>query len=239
MSKMTLIRHGQASFFAADYDRLTSLGEDQSRALGRYWADRGYRFDQVYTGPRLRQQQTARYIGESFRQAGFDWPDPTVLSELDEYDLNGLKEHLAPALIERNSHFASLVAAYKQSTLPNDQLRSFQLMFEQLLLCWQAEDMPLADVESWTDFRKRVEMAVGQIQRNAPKGCRVAIITSGGFIGTATQWTLAAPARSALELNWRVRNCSLTEFVFTRDRLTLDSFNAVPHLPDPTHWTYR
>ncbi len=239
MSKMTLIRHGQASFFAADYDRLTSLGEDQSRLLGRYWADRDCRFDQVYMGPRMRQQQTAQCIGESFRQAGIDWPVPTVLWELDEYDLTGLKDHLVPALMDRDPNFASLVAANKQSALPIDQLRSFQLMFEQLLLCWQSEDIPLSNVESWSDFRNRVEMAVGEIQRNAPKGCRVAIVTSGGFIGTATQWTLAAPARSALELNWRVRNCSLTEFVFTRDRLTLDSFNAVPHLPDPTHWTYR
>ncbi|MEQ1831310.1 MAG: phosphoglycerate mutase family protein, partial [Pirellula sp.] len=106
MSSMTLIRHGQASFFAADYDRLSSLGEEQSRSLGRYWADRGCRFDQVYAGPRLRQQQTAQLIGESFRQAGIDWPDPIVLSELDEYDLKGLKEHLAPALIDRDSNFA-------------------------------------------------------------------------------------------------------------------------------------
>jgi hypothetical protein len=42
----------------------------------------------------------------------------------------------------------------------------------------------------------------------------------------------------ALEVNWRVRNCSLTEFVFTKDRFTLDSFNALPHLENPALWTY-
>ena len=239
MSMMTLVRHGQASFFASDYDQLSTLGEEQSRLLGRYWGSHGYRIDEVYAGPRLRQQHTAELIGESFRQAGGDWPRPVVLAGLDEYDLRGFMQHLAPALSARDSHFASLFEAYQQSTPQRDRLRSFQSMFEQLLLDWQSETTPMDNVESWIEFRQRVESTMLQIQKTAPQSCRVAVVTSGGFIGTAVQSTLASPDRSALELNWRVRNSSLTEFVFTRDRLTLDSFNAVPHLPKALHWTFR
>jgi broad specificity phosphatase PhoE len=65
------------------------------------------------------------------------------------------------------------------------------------------------------------------------------LFTSGGFIGSAVQRTLSGPVRTALELSWRIRNGSLTEFVFTRDRCTLDSFNTVPHLENPDLWTYR
>jgi hypothetical protein len=36
-----------------------------------------------------------------------------------------------------------------------------------------------------------------------------------------------------------VRNCSLTEFMFSHDRMSLDSFNAIPHLEDPALRTYR
>lgn len=236
---MTLIRHGQASFFASDYDRLSSMGEEQSRLLGKYWSVHGFHFDQVYSGPRLRQQQTAEWIGEAFRQNGGDWPAPILHAGLDEYDLKGLVEHLAPALAIEDPHFASLVEAIQQRTSQPEHLRNFQAMFERLMLKWQSEKRPIANVETWPDFRKRVENTIRQVQKDAPKGCRVAVVTSGGFIGTAVQATIAAPDRSALELNWRVRNCSLTEWVFTRDRLTLDSFNAVPHLPNPSHWTYR
>ena len=239
MSMMTLIRHGQASFFASDYDQLSNLGEEQSRLLGRYWGSQGYRIDEVYTGPRLRQQRTAELIGESIRQAGGDWPNPVVLAGLDEYDLKGFMQHLSPALAARDSHFASLVEAYQQSSPQPERLRSFQRMFEHLLWVWQSETIPMANVESWNEFRQRVQSTMRQIQEIAPQSCRVAIVTSGGFIGTAVQSTLTSPDRSALELNWRVRNSSLTEFVFTRDRLTLDSFNAVPHLPEPLFWTYR
>jgi broad specificity phosphatase PhoE len=69
-------------------------------------------------------------------------------------------------------------------------------------------------------------------------GRRVAVFTSGGVIGTSVRLALAAPDRTAMEVNWRVRNCSLTEFVFTTGRFSLDSFNALPHLEDPTLWTY-
>jgi broad specificity phosphatase PhoE len=66
------------------------------------------------------------------------------------------------------------------------------------------------------------------------------VFTSGGFIGTAVQLALDGPPdRMALEMSWRIRNCALTEFVFTRERLTLDGFNAVPHLEKPELWTYR
>ncbi len=240
MSTMTFIRHGQASFFAADYDRLSAIGEEQSRWLGRYWGLHGYRFDAVYTGPRLRQKQTAECIGEAYRQASGQWPEPIVQSGLDEYDLNGFIEHLAPALANLDPQFASLIdASNHQTALPQEHLRSFQLMFEKLLLHWQSEKTPSTNVESWTKFRQRVESSIQEIQQNTPKSCRVAIVTSGGFIGTATQLVLGSPDRTALDLNWRVLNSSLTEFVFDRDRMTLDRFNAVPHLPDPTHWTYR
>ena len=239
MSVMTLVRHGQASFLSADYDRLSTLGEEQSRLLGRFWGVHGNRFDAVYMGPRLRQQDTANLIGKSIRQAGGDFPEPVMLPGLDEYDLQGFVEHVAPALAATDSDFANLLEIDQKKNLPHERQRSFQRMFEKLLVRWQSETQSIDNVETWPVFRQRVESTIRQIQRNAPKSSRLAIVTSGGFIGTAVQIALAAPDRSALELNWRVRNSSLTDLVFTQDRLTLDSFNAIPHLPDPSHWTYR
>jgi broad specificity phosphatase PhoE len=67
----------------------------------------------------------------------------------------------------------------------------------------------------------------------------VAVFTSGGVIGVTVQNVLNAPEPLALEINWRVRNCSMTEFIFSRDRLSLDSFNTIPHLDDPALRTYR
>ena len=58
------------------------------------------------------------------------------------------------------------------------------------------------------------------------------VFTSGGVIGVAVQIALGTPDPSGLEINWRVRNSSLTEFLFSGERLSLDSFNTLPHLDD-------
>ncbi|MBM3814434.1 MAG: hypothetical protein FJW20_22650 [Acidimicrobiia bacterium] len=58
MSILYVIRHGQASFLSENYDRLSELGERQSRLLGEHWLSRGRRFDQVYYGPCERQIRT-------------------------------------------------------------------------------------------------------------------------------------------------------------------------------------
>ena len=47
MSSLALVRHGQASLFADDYDILSPLGEAQARHLGDHWARRGEVFDEV------------------------------------------------------------------------------------------------------------------------------------------------------------------------------------------------
>jgi broad specificity phosphatase PhoE len=236
---LTIVRHGQASFFDDDYDRLSPVGEEQGRCLGRYWASRRLPIDAVYTGPRLRQRQTAEFAGAAYRQAGFDWPDPIVLDDLDEYDLDGLVNRFAARLAARHSEFHQLMETHRRDRGERERLRSFQRMFEVLLSHWQAAETPDDDLESWPAFRQRVRRVIQFIRQRPGRGRRVAAFTSGGFIGCAVQHALGVSDPMALELNWRIRNGSLTEFLFTPERLTLDSFNAVPHLDDPTLWTYR
>jgi broad specificity phosphatase PhoE len=240
MSALTLVRHGQASFFSDDYDRLSPTGRTQSRLLGEYWARLGLVFDAVYTGPRARQRATAELAGVAYAQSGLDWPDPVTLEELDEYDLGGLLDRLTPALARQDTTgFADLVGRYRESHEESARARHFQKMFEALMTHWQRGTSLVADLESWPAFGERVGRGVRRMLEPAGRGSRVVAFTSGGFIGAATQRALAAPDRAALELSWRLRNTALTEFVFTRDRCTLDSFNALPHLDDSALWTYR
>ena len=58
MGTLTLVRHGQASFGAANYDQLSTVGELQSARLGAYLAQQSLRFDAVYHGSLQRHHQT-------------------------------------------------------------------------------------------------------------------------------------------------------------------------------------
>jgi broad specificity phosphatase PhoE len=241
VSLLVLVRHAKASFLADDYDRLSPAGEAQACALGEYWARRGEVFSEVYVGPRRRQRQTAELAGDRCRRAGLPWPEPAVLEELDEYDLAGLLDRLAPALARRDRDFDDLVDLHRRSQGEDARARTFQRMFEALLTHWLAAPAAAVerDVESWPAFRDRVGRGLGRITEGATRGRRVAAFTSGGTIGAAVARALGAPDRAALELSWRLRNCSLTHLMFTPGRLSLDDFNTVPHLPEPACRTYR
>ena len=60
MATIYLIRHGQASFGAEDYDKLSALGMRQAQVAGEYLRDHGIILDAAYSGELLRQRETAR-----------------------------------------------------------------------------------------------------------------------------------------------------------------------------------
>jgi broad specificity phosphatase PhoE len=239
MSTLTLIRHAQASFFADDYDELSLIGQQQARELGEYWAQRRTMIDEVYVGPRRRHLQTAAFAAKTYRQAGLTFPEPSVLSELDEYDLEGILQRLAPQLARQNEEFAILLEQQRGGEAPADQARSFQRMFEPLLIHWISVGESVDNVESFAAFRDRVQCGLRQIMDRPGRGRHIVAFTSSGFIAVAMQCVLGLPDRTALEINWRIRNGALTEFIFTRERITLDGFNGLAHLTKPELLTYR
>ncbi|MEP7270777.1 MAG: histidine phosphatase family protein [Acidobacteriota bacterium] len=239
MSDLTLIRHGKADAFGADYDRLTEIGREQSRYLGDYWVSQNTHFDEVYTGPRIRQIDTAVEVGARMTEGGLPWPEPVMIEELDEYDGHGIVKRFGPELAERDEHIRQLIEADRRSVEPRDRHRTFQHLFEALVMKWVSGELISAETESWLAFRTRVEHGLARIMERQGSGRRVAVFTSGGPISIAVQLATKAPPEMAMELNWRIRNASLTGIVFSSERRTLDYFNAIPHLTLPELWTYR
>jgi hypothetical protein len=70
-------------------------------------------------------------------------------------------------------------------------------------------------------------------------GRTVVVFTSVGPIAASLGFVLNVPDSTALGLGWRLHNTALTEIVYSPGRMTLDTFNALPHLDDPALWTYR
>ena len=207
MSTLVLIRHAQARPFQQDSDRLSPIGEQQAARLGEYWRTRGIAFDEVYTGTMLRHTRTAELAGFS----GFD-----ARPEFNEYPADGI--------LRADPDFA-----------PSSDNRQLQAAFERAMPLWIAGRLEASGLESWQAFRERVLRGFRAIVEADRPSRRIAVFTSGGPIGMAVQYVLKAPEAMAIELNWRIRNCSLTEFLFTRGRVSLDTFNATPHLEVVTY----
>ena len=142
---------------------------------------------------------------------------PRISPDWNEYDAEGILRGYPPP-----------------SSFPDN--RAFQKTFEIAMDRWLEGSVQGA--EPFTEFRDRVLRGLRLIQEG-PSNRRVVLFSSGGPIGVLVQTALSAPDRSFLQVNWRVRNCSLTGFVFSKNRFALDSFNAIPHLSDPRLHSFR
>ena len=86
MGNLYLVRHGQASFGADDYDVLSPLGMQQAKRLGEYFKTKGLVFDAALTGTLRRQISTFDGICQGMNQTSeaglkaIHWPG------LNEYD---------------------------------------------------------------------------------------------------------------------------------------------------------
>lgn len=239
MSRLFLVRHGQASFSDRNYDKLSPTGEIQSQLLGKYWRRHNTVFDRVFSGPRARQRDTARIVADAYRSANRTLPDPVVLPDFDEYAGDAVLERSLPQLLKGDAQVANYHEAFLQSADQNGRLTNFQRVFEAAISKWVEGEISLPDVESWPEFSARVNRGLSGILSNSSRGEHVVVFTSGGPIGVAMQRALNLSPRDTLRVVWMSRNSSFSEFLFSGDRFTLSSFNAFPHLDDSSLLTYR
>ncbi len=238
MSTLWVIRHGQASFFEDNYDRLSETGRLQSQKLGEHWAAAGPDFDEVFIGPRRRHADTAERIGAPLRAAGRSWPEPKLLPGLDEYQAEEVLKLALPQLVQEHTGIRRLHEEFTAAEGRENQLRMFQRMYEVVIRKWAGGELELADVESWRAFETRTHAALDEIVAGQGNR-RVAVVTSGGPVGVAVQRALSVGLDATLQLAWMVRNAAFCEFLFSGSRFTLSTYNAFPHLGEPGLLTYR
>ena len=213
-----LVRHGQASFWSAEYDQLSPLGVEQSRLLGAHWGATGQRFARVYTGPRNRQRDTCAAATDAFARAGGNRLPEAV-------EVLGFDEHHGQAVC---------AATLSPAADENDEAarRAYLRRFSATLRDWAMGEVAIAEVESYSLFRHRVQIAMERVRTEVPRGEEAVVFTSGGVIAAAIGGMLRAPDLETFELSARIANASTTEFVSTVSRMSLASFNLVSHVPD-------
>lgn len=212
MGRLLLVRHGQASWGAADYDQLSHAGEKQARALGGWLTRHGLKPSLLVHGGMKRHRQTLDGMLECAPWSAEDLHDEGWA----EFD-----------------HVAVLAASpppWGDAAPPSKE--AFGEWFAEALTKWMEGDGSV-DAESYADFTARVELA---LQRTAdrlaevdPKGTAV-VSTSGGPIAWATAGLIGAGTPSWQPLNRVIVNSSMTTVVSGASGLSLITFNGYPHL---------
>jgi broad specificity phosphatase PhoE len=231
MGTLVLIRHAQASYGQADYDRLSPRGVEQARALGPALA--AMQLDQMYRGPHVRHDQTAAHASD----AAGGLPAPTVLEELAEYPAFAMVQHFMPRLVAEDPRFAQLTQN------PTRELAN--MAFQAVLGRWMRDEWHVEHVERVSVFAERVQRGLDRVLRDVTAGARIGVVTSAGPIGVAVGLVFGASAHHMVRTSLVIRNASITElrfrsrdFAWHPERVSLLTFNSTSHLPAELHTEY-
>lgn len=220
MGQLLLVRHGQASFGAADYDVLSETGWEQGRRLGAHLARAGVRPTVLLRGGMRRHRETldAMVAAAGWEQAVEEDP------RWDEFD------HLG------------VIARFPD--LPADPFaldrKEFQALFEKATEHWTAGGEGYD--ESWADFGSRTSAALLDAVARAGSGQTVVVVTSGGVVGLVAAGLLGVTG-GALPDTWQrlntvAVNSGVTRVLVGPRGTRLLTFNEHEHL-DGELLTYR
>ena len=215
MGTLYLVRHGQASFGADDYDVLSELGTRQAVRLGEYFRHKGITFDAALTGTLQRQINTFAGIceGMGMQLQATQWPG------LNEYDSTAVIATIHPHKLEK-------------PTSPEMYRSHFRLLRDGLKQ-WMDGVVSPKGMPDYSGFVGGVTSALDHVRKNYTGN--VLLVSSGGPIATAVGHVLGTSPETTIELNLRIRNSSVTEFAFTPKRHMLVTYNTLPHLDSPEH----
>ncbi len=215
MGQLYLVRHGQASLGADDYDQLSALGAQQSQRLGEHWRAQGLQFDAVITGTLKRHAQTLHGIQQGLGSSheALLWPG------LNEYDSEAVIRTIQKGPLTK-------------PTTPEGYREHFRLLRDGLTQ-WMAGVVSPQGMPSYVDFVQGVSSALDHVRQNHDGN--VLLVSSGGPIATAVAQVLQLSPETSIELNLRIRNSAVSEFNFNPKRHSLISFNTITHLESPTH----
>ncbi len=210
MSIITLVRHGQASAGTDNYDRLSTLGQQQSKLLGDWWKKLGTQPDAAFAGTLERQQHTASLALEhaNLKQLRVD-----TLPDLNEYNHNDID------------------AAFGEGFSSDSGMDLTLEDYHDIMDRWRkAPASKLENVESWDQFMSRGMNAL-QHAHDALNGDGHALMfTSGGIVATLLGNVQDHPFHVIIDNIWYIRNSSVSTVQFDGKKAHLLDFNCVPHL---------
>jgi broad specificity phosphatase PhoE len=227
-SSLVFVRHGQASFGAADYDLLSDVGRRQAGAVGAALRDRLSGVRAVVSGTMRRQRDTAAAclaaMGLPVR-----WEEDAAWNEFDHEEVLRVYE---PRWADPTEFLRDLAGAG-----PGE---GFERAFLAAVTRWTGGAHDTDYRETWPGFLARVDGALARLPR-APGGT-ILVFTSGGPISAACRAHLGARDASAVLAHaFRLANASVTTLAAGQEGLTLALFNDHAHFSgtDESLLTFR
>ena len=215
MATIYLVRHGQASFGAENYDKLSDLGCRQAAVVGEYFSDQGIHFDAVYSGDLSRQRNTARL---AIASQPADVPHH-VDARFNEIQNDQQLKYLVPEVIKFDSKIEAMVDKGLSSS------KDYQKVIEAVFNYWVSSACDDARLQSWADFSGGARQAMADVMQEQGAGKTIGIFTSGGTLATIVAQILGLGGEKTYQLYEPIFNCSVTQLFYSRSKISLSYYN--------------
>ncbi|HYL97960.1 MAG TPA: histidine phosphatase family protein, partial [Blastocatellia bacterium] len=232
MPTFYFIRHGQAGT-RDNYDRLSDLGQEQARLLGKHLAESGTRLTAVYSGTMLRQQRTAELACAELARRGLFKGEPKIDARWNEFILASVYKCYGPRMAEEDAQFAADLREMQEviKVDPHAAGGAPGRCDRAVILAWIANRYPDYDGESWSQFAARISSARESLmERQADEA--IAVFTSATPISFMTMKALEMEDEKITRVAGVLYNSGITVMRTLREDLRLFTFNAAHHLPE-------
>ena len=232
MTRITMIRHGQASILSENYDQLSDLGKEQADLLGEYFAANNIHFDRVVMGPLFRHKQTTEGIQKGYISRNMDFPEIEMMEAFREHQGPAVVRELGPKLHAAGDERAVQIMSMPTETR-TDKIRQHLRMFEYITKKWVtgAYDEMASEHQSWADFTQKVLNGIDEIVKTSPNQ-HVAVVSSGGPVSVLVGNVLGMSQEKIMEMNWMIENSSFSEVHISSKRRSIRNFNCYNHITD-------
>ena len=221
MAEIILLRHGQASLGAENYDQLSPVGYQQAELLGRQWAALAQGADALVLGSMARHEQTATaFLKGLSTNTMVQQPNVSADAGLNEYDFQNLLDSL-------KAHYPD--NWHQTGNGPRDYYHNIKAA----LLHWAAGDIQSDGHCSWEGFKLRILGALEKAMATPFK--RLVLVTSGGPTSIILGHFLGLNAERTINLSLRIKNTSTSTIITNRTDFTVESVNDVSHLMTAEH----
>lgn len=218
MARIHLVRHGQASFGADDYDQLSQIGVQQSQIIGRAMALQAENAHFV-SGTLKRHKQTLT----GFQQGASVISEPVFDARLNEFDYLGIIKAMRPEL-------DSIKALKKEFSKAENPNLAFQSIYDTAMQRWASGEFDSDYSETRQNFKKRINGALGSIVSDLPKNAEVFVFSSGGPISAIIQDVMSLNEDVTRQIERVLHNASVTTISISSRGTHLIALNQYHHL---------
>lgn len=215
MATIYLIRHGQASFGAENYDQLSELGKRQATVTGEYLRDCGIVLDAAYSGDLSRQRETASLALASQPGAVPHHIDP----RFNEIDNDAQIKYLLPKVVKINPAIQALVDKGLSDS------KDYQKVIDAVFNYWVSPQCDEPAIQSWQSYSSAARDALQAVMDNEGGGKTIGVFTSGGTLATLVAQILGLPGEGTYQLYEPIINCSVTQVFYNGSKVSLSYFN--------------